>query len=152
MDSNKFNLIINPLYKEKQISEEYVKKTDLNIVNKVKKYKTEDLYIKYEKKEYEYLDDYYLEALDGYKLDLESEKEFYYSRKRDKVEINDYLIINKNDMKLEDFHVDIRPETLGKLALCVMSLSSVSEKLCHIRAEEQIKYYFTLYTERAPGI
>ena len=102
VDSNKFNLLINPLYKEKQISEEYVKKTDLNIVNKVKKYKTEDLYIKYEKKEYQYLDDYYLEALDGYKLDLESEKEFYYSRKRDKVEINDYLIINKNDMKLED--------------------------------------------------
>lgn len=102
VDSNKFNLLINPLYKEKQISEEYVKKTNLNIVNKVKKYKTEDLYIKYEKKEYEYLDDYYLEALDGYKLDLKSEKEFYYSRKRDKVEINDYLIINKNDMKLED--------------------------------------------------
>ena len=102
VDSNFFNLLVNPLYKDKQISEEYVRKTDLNLVSKVKKYKTEDLYIKYEKKEREYLEDYYLEALDGYKLDLESEKEFYYARKRDKVEINDYLIINKNDMKLED--------------------------------------------------
>lgn len=102
VDSSFFNMLINPLYKDKQISEEYIEKTNLNLVSKVKKYKAEDLYIKYEKKDREYLDDYYLEALEGYKLDMESEKEFYYSRKRDKVEINDYLIINKNDMKLEE--------------------------------------------------
>lgn len=92
----------NPLYEEKKLSEEKIEKNKFNIVNLVTKYKTEDLYIKYEKIEREYLDDYYIEEIDGYKKDLESKKEFYYVRTRDKVEILDNLIINDYNMKLED--------------------------------------------------
>jgi len=102
IDKDHFNLE-NPLYDEKQISETKIRKTDFNIVNQITKYKTEDLYIKYEKIDKEYLDDYYLEPIEGYKLDLDSKKEFYYVRIRDKVEISDELIIRNYDTKLEEF-------------------------------------------------
>lgn len=102
IDEDHFNLE-NPLYEEKQISETKIKQTKFNIVNEIIKYKTEDLYIKYEKVDREYLDDYYLEPIEGYKLDLDSVKEFYYVRIRDKVEISDELIIRNYDTKLEDF-------------------------------------------------
>lgn len=102
IDEDHFN-IENPLYDEKQISETKIRKTNFNIVNLVTKYKTEDLYIKYEKTDREYLDDYYGVPIDGYELDLDSIKEFYYIRTRDKVEISDELIIKNYDTKLEDF-------------------------------------------------
>lgn len=101
IDKSYFDLV-SPLYQEKQLSENKVVKNKFNIVNLVTKYKTEDLYIKYEKIEREYLDDYYLEPIEGYKLDLESKKEFCYIRTRDKVEISDNLIIRDYDTKLED--------------------------------------------------
>ena len=97
-----FNILVNPLYEEKELSEEYIEKNNFNIVNKVKKYKTEDLYIKYEKIKREYLEDYYDEPINEYKLDIDSKKQFYYVRTRDKVEISDYLTINNYDMQLED--------------------------------------------------
>lgn len=102
--SNKAHFkLVEPLYEEKELSEQEIKQTSFNIVNLVTKYKTEDLYIKYEKIEREYLDDYYLEPLEDYNLDLETKKEFYYIRTRDKVEIKDELIIDNYDDKLEDF-------------------------------------------------
>lgn len=93
----------SPLYEEKVLSETEIKKNKFNIVNLVTKYKTEDLYIKYEKIEREYLEDYFLEPIEGYKLDLDTKKEFYYIRTRDKVEIKDNLIIDNYNTKLEDF-------------------------------------------------
>lgn len=92
----------NPLYEEKMLSEEKIEKNKFNIVNLVTKYKTEDLYIKYERIEREYLDDYYTEEIGDYKLDLESKKDFYYVRTRDKVEISDNLIIDNYNTKLEE--------------------------------------------------
>jgi len=102
IDEAHFNLV-NPLYEEKQLSEKYVISTKFRTINLITKYKTEDLYIKYEKIEKQYLDDYYLEPIEGYYLDLNTKKEFYYIRTRDKVEIKDNLIIDNYDTKLEDF-------------------------------------------------
>jgi len=96
-----FNLV-NPLYEEKKLSENPVLSTKFRTINLVTKYKTEDLYIKYEKIERTYLEDYYLEPIDGYILDLDTKKEFYYIRIRDKVEIKDNLIIDNYNTKLED--------------------------------------------------
>lgn len=95
----------NPLYDKKSLSETKIEQNKFNIVNLVTKYKKEDLYIKYEKVEREYLEDYYTEPINGYKLDLDSIKEFYYVRKRDKVEIKDDLVIDNYDTKLEDLIV-----------------------------------------------
>lgn len=95
--------LVNPLYDEAKLSEEKVLGTEFNKVRLVTKYKTEDLYIKYYRVDRTYLDEYYLKPLDGYLIDYDTKKEFYYIKTRDKVEIKERLIIDNYNIKLEDF-------------------------------------------------
>lgn len=104
IDQDHFKLQ-DPVYNEPSLSEEEIFETNFRKVRQVTKYKSQDEYVKYEKYEKEYLDDYYLEEEipEGYQIDLDSKKEFYYIKTRDKVEIKDRLIIDSYDTKLEDF-------------------------------------------------
>lgn len=97
---------VNPMFEEKEVSEIPVEATKFKKVVKKTKYQYEDLWIKYYKLEKNYLDDYYLEPLEGYQIDLEKSKEFYYTSTRDKVTIKDRLIIDNYNSKLEDLIID----------------------------------------------
>lgn len=96
----------DPVYEEAKLSLEKPSENKFRQISQVLGYQYEDTYIKYIKKEKEYLMDYYLDSIDGYEIDLDSKKEFYYKKSRDKVEIADKLVIEDYDAKLEDFILD----------------------------------------------
>lgn len=102
----------DPVYENSKLSEKEVIKTTFRDVKMVTKYKTEDLYIKYYKILRQYLPDYYETSFDDYKVDFDSKKEFYYIKKRDKVEMADNLVIDKYDIKLEDFILNTTLENI----------------------------------------
>lgn len=102
-----YNLNLNgfvlkdPVY-ETFLSTDIKEVSKFSSVNKVIKYQTEDLYIKYYDISKEYLTDYFLEEIDGFKLDLDTKKTFYYFKERDKIEVLDSLTIDNYQTKLED--------------------------------------------------
>lgn len=93
----------NPVYEEAKLSEEKPLENKFRQISQIVGYRYEDTYTKYIKKEKEYLNDYYLDSIDGYEIDINSKKEFYYQKWRDKVEIADKLVIDNYSTKLESF-------------------------------------------------